>query len=87
MKKISTIEPAERPFTIALSESEIAALANWHLNIARGIPKKLGQATLKFSAENIFRTARDQKALIDHARDQVKAHCNRAKGLSSIIAK
>ena len=85
MKTFSTIEPAERPFTVALSEAEIAALANWHLTVAKRIPQKLGKTALKFSADNLFR-ARDSKALFNHAREQIDAHCKRAQGLNSIIA-
>jgi hypothetical protein len=84
-RKISTSEPADRPYNIALSEAEIIALADWHLKVAKSIPKKLGQTALNLSANTLFRPGRDSKALFSHARQQIDAHCLRARGLSSIL--
>ena len=83
--KFSTQEPAERPFTVALSASEVAALSNWHLSICRKIPKRLGQAQMELQAKSILGSPRQMKQLIDIAKEQLKAHSDRATGLLSIL--
>lgn len=70
---------------VALSATEIAALANWHITIAKGIPKRLGRAQLELSAKSIFGMPSKMKELLAAARGQMDGHFNRAKVLNAIL--
>lgn len=83
--KITTIEPAERPYTINLSKAEVVALVKYHCAQARRIPKALGQATMELRAHSLFGTKKQSDALIKAAQKQLEAHSLRAKGLASIL--
>ncbi len=83
--KFSQSEPAERPYTVALSGAEVIALANWHVSIARGIPKRLGKAQMELQAKSILGSPRQMKELLAVAREQLNAHSDRTKELMAII--
>jgi hypothetical protein len=82
--KISTYEPAERPFKIDLSDPEVLALAKYHYAQQRKIPRELGKALLKSPPAGISRAKmaayyqKEGQALID-------AHSRRARGLLAIL--
>ena len=83
--KFSQQEPAERPFTVALSGSEVMALANWHVSIARAIPKRLGKAQMELQAKSILGSPRQMKQLLDIAKEQLRAHTARTTELLAIL--
>lgn len=83
--KISMVEPADRPFSVALSEAEICILARHHVAQTKRISKEFGQQALQLSAKSIFGSPRELKALKDVCMEQLKAHQTRALGLISII--
>lgn len=84
--KISAWEPAaERPFTLALSHAEVAALVNHHIAQTRRCTKFVGNKLLDLRASSVLPNAREAKAYIDEGRKIVEAHVQRAKGLQSIL--
>lgn len=84
-KTFSSVEPAERPLTVALSHAELVAVINYHVAATRRISKLTGKTLLEKRAENVFFKSRESAALISEARKQVDAHMARALGLQSIL--
>ena len=83
--KFSQQEPAARPYTVALSGSEVVALANWHVSIARAIPKRLGKAQMELQAKSILGSPRQMQGLLAAAREQLDAHSKRTHDLMAIV--
>lgn len=84
-KTFSAVEPAERPLTVALSDTEVMALVNWHINMSNRTIKVVGKKLLTLRAKSLFPTKRESDALIQFGREQCEAHLQRAKGLQSIL--
>ena len=83
--KISCHEPAERPFTVALSHAEVVALAKYHVSQARGIPKRLGSASMELLTMSPL-NGRGVKRLHDVAKQQLEAHAQRTEQLMKILS-
>lgn len=83
--KISLSEPAERPYSVALSKAEVCILARHHVSQTKRISKEFGQQALQLNAKSIFGSPRELRALKDLCVEQLKAHQDRARGLISII--
>jgi len=87
-KTYSTIEPAKRPYTVALSSAEIIALVKFHGSCA----KNLSNATGKFLTQGgggMFKlpSSTEARIAIKVAKESIEAHGNRARGLLSFIQK
>jgi hypothetical protein len=85
MSKISTVEPAERPYTVALSAAEVRVLANHHVKICKKIPAKVGETAMNQAFKNPLMASHKSKALFNAARELMKAHSDRAIGLNSLL--
>ena len=83
--KASCEEPAERPHLVLLSVAEIIALAKYHTQHARRIPKVIGKILLEESANRPLLRSRANSQLIETGKSQVESHIRRAQGLLSII--
>ena len=81
-KPISTEEPAERPFNVALSHAEIIALSNWHCAQMRALKPRVGKILMKPGISK-----RDSASIIKLAQRQLTAHGARARCLLSILPK
>ncbi len=84
-RKISSLEPAERPYTVALSDAEVFALIKHHVAMTKRVTKIVGNKLLVLSAKSPLPQRRDSNALIEEGRKMVEAHLARAKGLQSFI--
>lgn len=84
-KTFSSVEPAERPLTVALSDAELIAVINYHVAATRRISKATGKMLLEKRASNLFFKSRESNVLIAEARKLVDAHMARAIGLQSIL--
>jgi hypothetical protein len=83
--KISSREPAERPYTIALSAAEVVALVKYHVAHCKRIPKDLGKAQLEAGRGSFFVPKHLNAKLVSAAKEQLEAHTTRAQGLASIL--
>lgn len=84
--KISTMEPADRPLTVTLSKAEVLALANYHVGECKRITRLVGKKLTTMAPGQFFPpSAAYSKGLIKVAREQIKAHANRSKGLQSLL--
>ncbi len=83
-EKISMIEPAERVVTVALSKAELVALIRYHITAAKGVPKRLGKASLGLEDGSVP-TPGVLKALQKIAMEQVEGHIARHKELVKIL--
>ena len=83
--KYSATEPAERPHTIQLWSTEIAALVNWHIGCTKKITRAVGSRVCELSASSVFGKPRESRLLIDEGKKLIEAHILRARGLQSIL--
>lgn len=77
-KTVSTSEPADRPYMVALSKAEIITLVNHHVKMIKGITKRAGSAMAVASPKEL-------KTLQSVVQQEVNAHGTRGRGLLSII--
>lgn len=84
--KISTQEPAERPYSVQLSAAEIVGLVRFHTSQVKRITRVMGQESMKLT-RGVFPVSRQLNALHDEAKRQSDAHIARARALLSIIQK
>ena len=84
--KIGCAEPAERPYTVALSGAEVVALVKYHVGQSKRITRVFGQEAMKDRAERgLFGNASKLNALAKLSRTLLNAHMDRAKGLAAIL--
>jgi len=85
--KVSCVEPAERPLTVAISHAEVIALINYHVAQSRRIMKLTGKTLLEKRATSLLPSNREHIALIRVAKRQCDSHLARATDLSKMVEK
>jgi hypothetical protein len=75
----------ERPYTLALSADEIAALVKYHTNCVKRVSNKMGKAALEHRGTTLLPSGRYLKMLHDEAKKISDSHIARAKGLVSLL--
>jgi hypothetical protein len=82
--KISKIEPAERPLTLALSSAEVIAVARYHLRETKAVTRRFSHEAMVVS-QSPLPQGRTLKAMRDQTLDQVTAHGRRASALLDLV--